>query len=91
MPDANDRIYDWDENKRAQNLRRHGLDFNDVAEFDWDDAARWRSDRGNEISFIATGRFAGKLHTVVYTERQEIVRVISFRRANKKEEERYAR
>ena len=87
---ANDRIYDWDENKRAINLIRHGLDFNDLDEFAWNTVVQWRSDRSNETRYTATSMFRGKLHTIIYTERGALTRIISFRRANDKEERRYA-
>ena len=90
MPDANDRKYEWDENKRALNLLYHNLDFREVDYFDWDAATRRRSDRGNEVRHTATGMFRGKLHTVVYTEREGLTRIISFRRANKQEVRRHA-
>lgn len=87
---ANDRIYDWDETKRSLNLSRHGLDFEDVAEFDWGTSIPQRTDRGGEERFAATSMFRGKLHTIIYTERGALIRIISFRRANDKEEIRYA-
>ena len=87
---ANDRIYDWDDNKRTQNLSRHGLDFEDVAEFNWDTSIPRRTDRGREERFAATSVFRGKLHTIIYTEREGLTRIISFRRANKQEVRRYA-
>ena len=90
MPDANDRTYVWDENKRAANLRHHELDFQDVEEFDWDGGVHERSDRKGEVRFMAIGYFRDILHVVIYTERQDTTRIISFRRANKQEVRRYA-
>ena len=87
---GNDRIYDWDENKRVQNLRQHSLDFYDVEEFDWDASEPRRSDRSGEERYIAVSHYRGQLHTVVYTERGELRRIISFRRANKQEVRRHA-
>lgn len=80
----------WDDNKRFLNLVNHQLDLNDLQEFDWDVAKHWRSDRGDEIRFVAVGYFANKLHAVIYTDRQDTTRIISFRRANRKEERLYA-
>ena len=31
-------IYEWDEAKRASNLAKHGIDFEEVRSFDWDRA-----------------------------------------------------
>ena len=85
MPTADRRTYEWDHNKRILNLANYQLDFRDVEEFDWDSAVRRRSDRGNEIRYVAIGDFRGEIHVVVYTIRQDVIRVISFRRANDKE------
>ena len=90
MPADHRRTYEWDDNKRILNLANHQQDFRDVEEFDWDSAVQQRSDRGKETRYTATSDFRGKLHTVVYTERQDAIRVISFRRANKREEILYA-
>ena len=90
MLHVNGRDLIWDHNKRILNLANHGLDFDDLGEFDWDSTIRWRSDRGDEIRFTTISTFRGKMHSVIYTERQGVIRVISFRRANKKEERRYA-
>jgi hypothetical protein len=31
--------YEWDEAKRAANLAKHGVDFGDIARFDWSAAS----------------------------------------------------
>lgn len=90
MPDANDSIYDWDEDKRALNLRRHGLDFEDVAKLDLHATPSYEVSRGGEKRWIAFFDIGGLMHAVVYTVREERIRIISFRRARRKEEARYA-
>jgi hypothetical protein len=37
--------YGWDETKRRQNLRIHGVDFSAARQFNWDWALRWIDDR----------------------------------------------
>jgi len=32
---------EWDETKRLTNLKKHGLDFADALEFDWDGVAAY--------------------------------------------------
>lgn len=80
----------WDETKRHANLAKHGLDFADAGEVL---ESRFRLDipvmRGGEartlsISYALT--FLAVL-TVVHTEREDTVRVISFRRASLNERE----
>jgi uncharacterized DUF497 family protein len=82
----------WDETKRQSNLRKHGLDFADVAEVL---ESRYRFDisavRGGELRMQSISYALGFLAvlTVVYTEREGATRVISFRRASNKEREVY--
>jgi uncharacterized DUF497 family protein len=83
--------FEWSEAKRRQNLTKHGLDFVDVALFAWANAViaeDVRIDYG-ETRFRAFGVFNGRLHMVVFARRREKFRVISFRRASRKEVRRY--
>ena len=79
--------YEWDENKRIKNLKEHGVDFYSVYEFDLNSAFKIPDTRFdyNEERFIAFGYRKNRLHVLVYTERQNSIRVISFRKANKRE------
>jgi hypothetical protein len=77
----------WDEDKRLRNLIKHGLDFADVAEFDWERATivpDRRRDYG-EARFRAFGSWSGLPHSIVFSPRNGRIRIISFRRANHKE------
>jgi hypothetical protein len=79
--------FEWDETKRAINLAKHGLDFADVARLDWDNAAvepDLRIDYGEE-RFRAFGRLGGELYSIAFTLRNGVVRILSFRFANRKE------
>lgn len=49
-----------------------------------------RSDRYQEVRYIATGYIGQRLHRVVYTARGESIRIISLRKANPREMRRYA-
>ena len=82
-------ILDWDPDKRIQNLARHGLDFRDLAHFSWGANQPRRSDRLGEVRYVELGNFRGKPHVVVYTIRDEVIRIISFRRAKRTEVTRY--
>ena len=83
--------FEWDEAKRQSNLAKHGLDFADVDEFDWSDPLTWRDDRRDyrEERLVAVAAFRGILHSVSFTLRGRSVRIISFRRASRKEVRRY--
>jgi uncharacterized DUF497 family protein len=81
-------IYEWDENKRISNIKKHGLDFKN-AEYIFTDINRiiYPAFNKNENRFVAIG-FCQKgsfIGLVVYTVRQDKTRIISFRRASKKE------
>ena len=83
--------YEWDEAKRAANLRKHGVDFESVAEFDWSAALvlpDTRRDYG-EPRWIALGPLGHRVFCLVFTKRGERIRVISLRKANRREVNRY--
>ena len=83
--------YEWDEGKYATNLRKHQLPFELVYEFDWDNAylkPDKRFDYG-EDRMIAYGRIEGRGYAIVYTRRNDRVRIISLRPAYEKEMKRY--
>ncbi len=83
----------WDEAKRASNLAKHGLDFADSVQFDFDTALLEIDDREDygECREIATGWCGLRLCCLVFVRRgNDEIRVISFRRATKHEVRRYA-
>jgi uncharacterized DUF497 family protein len=72
--------YEWDEEKAAANLRKHGVDFADAALVLEDELALTMRDlySENEARFVSIGRDPyGRLLTVVYTWRGERIRLIS--------------
>lgn len=87
--------YDWDENKRRQNLREHGVDFTAVHRFEWQYALVTIDDREDygELRERATGFIGAVPHVLVFTERQDtdgsVVWVISLRKADRKERNDY--
>ena len=81
--------YEWDEEKRQRNLAQHGVDFSEIENFDWDTALAMTSDRHGETRFVAIGNIAESLHFVVYTPRGPNRRIISLRRASRKERQLY--
>lgn len=83
--------FEWDEDKRAANLDRHGIDFAEVHRFDWDNAhftPDRRRDYG-EVRVIAVGRIGPRMHVLVFSPRAERIRIISLRKANDREIKRY--
>jgi uncharacterized DUF497 family protein len=84
---------DWSEDKRRKNLAKHGLDFADVASIDWPTAIIVEDIRTNygESRYWAYGFLNGRLHLVAFTRRGNKIRIISFRKANRREVERYGK
>jgi hypothetical protein len=80
--------YEWDEQKRLANVKKHGIDFMDVPEvFDSDVVIipDERFDYG-ETRFLLIGILKSQVVVVSYTERGENIRIISARKATKNEQ-----
>jgi uncharacterized DUF497 family protein len=79
--------FTWDEAKSDRNFLERGFGYDFAAQIfegpiiEWCDIRKdWR-----EIRIVAVGSIEGKIFTVVYTERENVRRIISARRARKKE------
>ena len=83
--------YEWDENKRLANLDRHKVDFTDAIEFEWNTALETIDDRSDygEERWVTLGLIGNELHVMVYTIRGHKIRIISLRKANKRESKYY--
>ena len=82
---------EFDDIKNEKNIRERGIDFKLAADFDLATAkihADTRKDYGEE-RFIALGYIEERLFSMVFTVRGDILRVISLRKANKREVRRY--
>ncbi len=78
--------FEWDENKNITNIAKHGYDFRDVIEVFTDkDLFVYPSSYNLEERYIAVSRYEGKYITLIYTVRDQTIRLISSRRARKKE------
>ena len=85
--------FDWDENKAAANLSRHGVSF-DEAKSVFDDPVFvdfYDPDHSyDEHRYIIIGESRrGRLLIVSYTERENAIRLISAREAARREREAY--
>ena len=82
--------FEWDENKRAINLRVHGLDFTRATTlFDGRPMYTYLSPRGGEERSVSIAIEGEKFFAVVWTERNQTTRIIPFRRARDAEERKY--
>lgn len=77
--------------KNATNVTLRGLSFELVADFDFQTAIFALDDRHGygETRYRGLGFLDGRLHALVFVETAEGIRVISFRKANKREVQRY--
>lgn len=84
--------FEWDEAKRILNLRKHGVDFARVAAFDWDTMIEVTDHRRiyGETRWQALSMIDNRLHMLIYTKRDGRTRVISLRKASRKEKAAYA-
>ena len=91
MQDAD---FEWDDDKARINLDQHKIDFDDAKLVfrdsgvldDPDDTMDYGEDRFRAVGFVN-----GRLIAVFYTERDERIRIISARKATRKEHADYAR
>ena len=83
------RSFEWDEKKRATNLRDHKIDFDEAIEIFYGPSLLRRSDRNAEERWLAIGETERRVITVVFTWRGDALRIISARRARKNEERAY--
>ena len=82
---------DKDPDKEDRNLAERGLSL-DLAEIlDWATALIWEDTRKDygERRYCVLGYIGDRLHSVVFTPREGKPRVISLRKANKREVKRY--
>lgn len=82
---------DYDQNKNQSNINKHNIDFEQAHYFDWDSSITEvdsRQDYG-ETRLNTLGFLNGRLHLMTFTIRGNVIRVISLRKANKREIKHY--
>jgi len=77
----------FDPGKDAENLRRHGVSLRVAAELDWDAALVWIDTRFayDELRMIALAPMTRTLYYVAFVDRDNECRIISLRRATRRE------
>jgi uncharacterized DUF497 family protein len=78
---------EFDPSKDASNQIKHGLSLSMADEPDWESALVWVDDRFeyNELRMIALAPKTETLYFVAYVDRAPARRIISLRRANRRE------
>ncbi|VVE46137.1 BrnT family toxin [Pandoraea terrigena] len=82
---------EFDPTKDQANRAKHGLSLALAEAFELDTALVEIDDRNDykEERFIALGLIGDRVHVMVFTVRGEAIRVISLRKANRREVKRY--
>ena len=84
--------FEWDENKNRRNIRKHGFDFADAEEM-FRGMLLFHPDTRKEYGesrWIGIGTIRGSAAVVAFTERgPHTVRIISLRKANRRERKQY--
>lgn len=82
---------EYNPEKNRQNIKERGISFDTANSFEWDSALvveDTRKDYG-EPRYSAIGFIDDRLHVIVFTPRNDAIRVISLRKANNREVTRY--
>lgn len=82
---------EFDPAKDASNQAKHGLSLALAASLDWEEALVWIDERYEygELRMIALAPETGILYYVAFVDRTETRRIISLRRANRREVKHY--
>jgi uncharacterized DUF497 family protein len=83
--------FSWSEAKRNLNLKNHGLDFVDAPRVFEGVTFTFEDDRFayGEQRFVTLGLLAGIPVSIVHTENEHEIRIISFRKATRREAQIY--
>lgn len=81
----------FDPDKDRSNREKHGVSLREAERIDWDTALEKLDDRQeyNEDRYVGLGFIGNRLYCVVYVDRDEGRRIISLRKATKREVEYY--
>jgi hypothetical protein len=85
-------LFEWDERKAAQNVTKHGVPFEYAVRVFLDPRRLDRLDARRDYTEerrLTLGRIEGRLFAVAYTPRGPVIRMISARKANEREQRNY--
>ena len=83
--------FEWDDIKRKSNIEKHGIDFIDAPMIFAGYTLTIVDDRYDygEERFVTFGILDGRVVSVVHTETEDLIRIISMRKATRNEEKEY--
>jgi uncharacterized protein len=86
-----DSIFEWDEKKNLKNIEKHGFSFEDAPEVFNNPTVTFIDERYDygEIRHVTLGTYLGRTVFLVYTIRENYIRLISMRKANAREQKIY--
>lgn len=84
---------EFDPRKDVSNREKHSLSLQLAAELDWEAALVWLDERQDygEMRMIALAPRAAILYYVAFVDRGQVLRIISLRRANRREVKHYVK
>lgn len=79
--------------KNISNLQKYGISLEDAGLLDWNLLLFLEDERQDygEVRLIGYAPLGNRLYYIVYTERNEVIHVISLRKANSREVTRYVK
>ncbi len=85
--------FEFDPAKDASNRAKHGVPLGLATEVDWEAALLWIDDRLDygEVRMVALAPLESVLYYVAFVDRGAVRRVISLRRANRREARHYVK
>lgn len=86
-------FFEWDKNKEKANIKKHGISFIEASSVFIDFLAETFFDKDNSIiedRYIQIGKSENnRVLVIAFTDRNDIIRIISARKATKKESRYY--
>lgn len=89
LTDYQNAVFEWDDNKQRSNLAKHGIDFLEAMVALNDPHLEFEIIRNNEIRVLALCQQTQQVIAIVYVNRNEKHRIISARKASRRERRLY--
>jgi len=84
-------LFEWDKDKRRTNVHKHGIDFQDAEAVFVGHTVTIEDTRlaYGERRLVTFGLLRASVVAIVHTETEDVIRIISMRKASKHEERTY--
>lgn len=84
-------LIEFDPAKDAANVAKHGVSLTEAAQLDWKNALIWEDHRRDygELRQVALAVWNERLYAAAFVDRGEVRRIVSLRKANLREINRY--